>query len=71
MGMYDIVKNITTRILENPGDKMEAVITPSNRKVFKGHKNNGSYKYSATQYPNGTIVETRTIKSPNNIKYIK
>lgn len=62
MGMFDIVKNIKTNILENPGDRIEARITPSKRKVLKVNKNNGFYKYSATQYPNGTIVETRTTK---------
>ncbi len=48
--------------LTNPGDKMEARVTDNNRKVFKMSKNNGNSKYSATQYPNGTIVETKTTK---------
>ncbi|MGN0106902.1 MAG: hypothetical protein ACI4A5_04295 [Hominilimicola sp.] len=52
-------------ILQNPGDKLEARITPSNRKVVKVSKNNGKTKYSATLYPNGTFVEaTVTRRSP-------
>lgn len=28
-----------------------------------GKKNNGNFKYNATQYPNGTVVETKPLKS--------
>ncbi|MBP3503125.1 MAG: hypothetical protein J6K42_06610 [Clostridia bacterium] len=45
----------------NPGDKVEGYVTKSNRKVLKA-KNSKGIKYSATQYPNGTIHETRTIR---------
>ena len=48
--------------LANPGDKLEARITDTNRRVIKVHRNNGADKYSATQYPSGTIVETKTTK---------
>lgn len=51
-----------TGILSKPGDKLEARITNTNRKVVKIQKNNGNSKYSATQYPNGTIVETKVTK---------
>ena len=36
--------------------------TNSNRKVVKIQKDNGNSKYSATQYPNGTVVETKVTK---------
>jgi len=49
-------------ILTNPGDRLEARITDSNRRVVKVQKDNGNSKYSATQYPNGTVVETKVTK---------
>ena len=48
--------------LSEPGDKLEARVTNSNRKVVKIQKDNGNSKYSATQYPNGTVVETKVTK---------
>ena len=51
----------TEGILAKPGDKLEARITESNRKVVKVQKD--GLKYSATQYPNGTIVETKVKKN--------
>lgn len=48
--------------LNQPGDKAEARVTDSMRKVLKVSTDGGNSKYSATQYPNGTIVETRTTK---------
>ena len=33
-----------------------------NRKVVKIQKDNGNSKYSATQYPNGTVVEMKVTK---------
>lgn len=56
------LSKLTGGILQNPGDKLEARITSSNRKVVKVSKSNGKAKYSATQYPNGTLVETKTTK---------
>ena len=58
-------KNTTvdsTGILSEPGDKLEARVTNSNRKVVKIQKDNGNSKYSAIQYPNGTVVETKVTK---------
>ena len=49
-------------ILNKPGDRLEARITDSNRRVVKVQTDNGSSKYSATQYPNGTLVETKVTK---------
>lgn len=49
-------------ILSKPGDKLEARVTNTNRKVLKIQTDNGSSKYSATQYPNGTVVETKVTK---------
>lgn len=49
-------------ILNKPGDRLEARITDSNRRVVKEQTDNGNSKYSATQYPNGTLVETKVTK---------
>ena len=49
-------------ILSQPGDRLEARITQSGRKVIMIEKDYGSSKYSATQYPNGTVVETKVTK---------
>ncbi len=56
--------NVTNQrgILNKPGDKLEARVTNSNRKVVKIQIDNGCSKYSATQYPNGTVVETKVTK---------
>lgn len=56
------VSNNDGVFLKQPGDKLEARVTNSNRKVLKASTDGGNSKYSATQYPNGTIVETRTTK---------
>ena len=48
--------------LNKPGDRLEACITDSNRRVVKVQTDNGNSKYSATQYPNGTLVETKVTK---------
>ena len=49
-------------ILNKPGDNMSARVTDSGRQVLKISTDNGTAKYSATRYPNGTIVETKTTK---------
>lgn len=49
-------------ILYKPGDKLEACITDTNRQVIKLQKDDGNSKYSATRYPNGTVVETKVTK---------
>lgn len=49
-------------ILTEPGDRLEAHITESGRKVLKIQKKKGKYKYSATQYQTGTVVETKVTK---------
>ena len=40
-------------------DRLEACITDSGRQVVEVQKNNADLKYSATQYPNATVVETK------------
>ena len=50
--------------LKKPGDKMFARITSKGRQVLKVETNGGTNKYSATRYKNGTIVETKTTKTP-------
>ena len=47
-------------LIHNPGDSLSARVTPTSRQVLK--LTSGTTKYSATRYPNGTIVETRTIR---------
>lgn len=47
-------------LLKKPGDKIEARVTKSSRKVLK--INTEDVKYSATEYPNGTRVETKTTR---------
>ena len=49
-------------LLNKPGDRLEAYITNTNRRVVKIQRDNGNSKYSATQYPNGTTVETKVTK---------
>lgn len=51
------------KLLKNMGDNLSACITKTNRKVLKVETNDGNSKYSVTQYPNGTIVETKTTKN--------
>ena len=53
---------ITNSLLQKPGDELSARITKSNRQVLKIKNNDGLIKYSATRYPNGTVVETKTTK---------
>lgn len=57
------IKYITTLLnglLQNPGDKFSARITDTGRQVLKISNSDG--KISATRYPNGTVVETRTFR---------
>lgn len=51
----------SSSILKERGDSMDARITESGRKVLRVTKKNGN-NYSATQYPNGTTVETKTTR---------
>ena len=60
--LFNIVNSKVSKILEKPGDKLIAEVTPNNREVVKVCKNNGKNKYSRTTYPNNTIVETKTTK---------
>lgn len=66
MNFLDIFKkndvNKSTGILSEPGDKLEARVTDTGRKVVKIQKDKGNSKYSATQYSNGTVVETKVTK---------
>lgn len=63
-GRKDDVSGVVKKsgILNQPGDKLEARVTNSNRQVLKIQKDNGKGKYSATRYPNGTVVETKVTK---------
>lgn len=58
------ISNVTNPLsaLKEPGDQLVARVTDTNRKVIKVVTDEGNSKYSATQYPNGTIVETKTTR---------
>jgi len=60
--LFNVGNNKMNKILEKPGDRVIAEVTPSNRQVLKVSKNSGKNKYSRTTYPNNTIVETKTTK---------
>lgn len=53
-----LIRIVDNGILKEPGDRIEARITKTKRKVLKVHTSKG--KYSAVQYPDGKLVETRT-----------
>lgn len=55
-----LLSRLVSGLLKNPGESLIAKITPSNRQVIKINTN--SVKMSATRYPNGVVVETRTIR---------
>ena len=56
------VSNGDNSLLKQPGDRAEARVTDSRRKVLKISTDGGKNKYSVTQYPDGTTVETKTTK---------
>jgi hypothetical protein len=49
-------------ILNNVGDILQARITHDNKKILTISRDNGNYKYSRTEYANGTIVKTTVMK---------
>lgn len=49
-------------ILNDAGDVLRARITHDNNKILTISRDNGNYKYSRTEYANGTVVKTRVIK---------
>ena len=49
-------------LLLKPGDHAEARITDNNRKVATFTSADGLFKASKTEYPNGTVHETRTYR---------
>ena len=58
--------NKDNELLKNPGDKLEARVTKTNRQVIKYSTN--EVKYSATRYPSGKTVETKTTNPNTNPK---
>ncbi|MCM1498321.1 MAG: hypothetical protein NC124_07610 [Clostridium sp.] len=60
--MKNILEVFGNALLNKPGDKLSARVTPTERKVLKIHTDGGRHKYSRTEYKNGTIVETKTTK---------
>lgn len=54
------VQGFVNTLLRNPGDKLEACITPTGRQVVKIVQSQGAevIKRSATKYASGKIVET-------------
>ncbi len=61
--LKNALSKISNTFLQNPGDELSARVTKTNRQVLKASKDKGKIKYSATRYPNGTVVETKTTKS--------
>lgn len=60
-----IPKNLDSNLLSSISKKLvniSARVTPNNRQVIKAYSYDYDIKVSATRYPNGTIVETRTYK---------
>lgn len=64
MGLFDLISSGFggQEVLSETGDRLEARVTKSNRKVMKLFKDQGDTKYSVTEYRNGTRVETKTIR---------
>ena len=56
------ILNIIGGLLTRPGDKFEARVTDSGNKVARYSSGDGTFKASKTEYPNGTVHETRTYK---------
>ncbi|WP_026518624.1 hypothetical protein [Butyrivibrio sp. MC2021] len=50
------------KVVSNIGDHAEARVTSTNRKVATFTSGDGTFKASKTEYPNGTVHETRTYK---------
>lgn len=61
-GNNDVDKRDEPDFLSVPGDRAEVRCTKTSRRVFKAERDGGNQKYSMTQYPNGTQVETRVSK---------
>lgn len=49
-------------VIKNPGDELRLRVTDTGKKVATISTSNGTEKYSRTQYPNGTVHETKTTK---------
>ncbi len=62
MGKVSNILSALGGVLSNPGDKFEARITDSGNKVARYSSGDGRFKASKTEYPNGTVHETRTYK---------
>ena len=58
--MKNILALLEKLPLFSPYDSFSACVTQTGRKVIKISQDNGSIKYSATLYPSGKVVETRT-----------
>lgn len=54
-------------ILNDAGDVLRARITHDNKKILTISRDNGNYKYSRTEYANGTIVKTKVMKKEQEI----
>ena len=54
--IVNVLHSIATNILSKPGDKLTAIVTPSQKQVLKIVTDN--VKRTAVRYPTGTIVET-------------
>ena len=61
MGLPAHISNLFGFLTE-PGDKLEAYITDTGKKVLKGQKNKGKHKIAIVKYDNGTVVKTESYK---------
>ena len=53
--------------LTRPGDELRIRITKTNRRVSTYKRGDKSRCYSKVEYSNGTVVETKVIKSERSI----
>lgn len=67
MGKNFLLNLFSNSVLQEPGDEISARVTDSGRQVLKVSKDNGRFKYSATRYKKGTVVETKTTKLTSKI----
>lgn len=59
MGLFDLM-NTAKSFMQSAGDELNMKRTDNNRFVVKSKHENT--KYSITEYPNGTTVETYSVK---------
>lgn len=61
VGKNELASFANSSLLQKPGDKVEAYVTKTGRKVIKARTDNGAKKQSATMYQSGKVHLTQTI----------